>query len=224
MVAAPWGAPTPRRILPTADIAMDHRPLTPRSPSRAVSATRDERADSMRKFSLYAVPTSETAASLNARRALMSRKSLSVEEAGNRARERRRAASAIQRFDRVARLLLALLLVAGTVAWVGSARDSIPTLLAGYVLLGFAAVALIARLTRTPEAARLPLERYYLPDEQLASAEDITLLRRLAQDDSELDAATTAWWRSSAPIRKGDIALAVAFHSAKRGASGQQKR
>lgn len=203
---------------------MDRRPLTPHSPSTAVPAAREGRPDSMRGFSLYAVPASETAASLNARRALMSRKSLSVEEAGARASERRRAASAIQRFDRVAKLLLTLLLVAGTVAWVGSTRDSIPILLAGYVLLGLTVAALIARLTRTPEAARLPLERYYLPDEQLASAEDITLLRRLAQDDSELDAATTAWWRSSAPIRKGDIALAVAFHSAKRDASGQQKR
>ena len=203
---------------------MDRLPLTPRPPSPVVPATRDGRADSMRGFSLYAVPASETAASLNARRALMSRKSLSVEEAGVRARERRRAASSIQRFDRFAKLLLALLLAAGAVAWLGSARDSIPTLLAGYVLLGLVAASLIARLTRTPEAARLPLERYYLPDEQLASAEDIALLRRLAQDDSELDAATTAWWRSSAPIRKGDIALAVEFHTAKRGASGQQKR
>lgn len=203
---------------------MDRLPLTPRAPYSPAPAPREGGADSMRGFSLYAVPASETAASLNARRALMSRKSLSVEEAGARAQERRHAASAIQRFDRFAKLLLALLLVAGGVAWLGSARDSIPTLLAGYTLLGVAAAALIARLTRTPEAARLPLERYYLPDEQLASAEDITLLRRLAQDDSELDAVTTAWWRSSAPIRKGDIALAVAFDAAKRGASGRQKR
>ena len=99
----------------------------------------------------------------------MSRKSLSVEEVGTRARERRRAASEIQRFDRLARLLLLLLVVAGLVAWLGSARDSIPVLLAGYVLLGLSAAALIARVTRTPEAARLPLERYYLPDEQVAS-------------------------------------------------------
>ena len=38
----------------------------------------------------------------------------------------------------------------------------------------------------------MPLEHYHLPDEQLASAEDIALLRRLAQQDSELDAATSA--------------------------------
>lgn len=174
----------------------------------------------MRGFSLYAIPPSETAASLQARRALMSRKSLSVEEAGARARERRRAAGRIQRFDRLAWLLLVLLAVAGGVAWLGSARGSIPVLLAGYILLGLATAALIARVTRTPEASRLPLERYYLPDEQLASAEDITLLRRLAQDDSELDAATLAWWRSSAPIRKGDVRLAVEFSHARRRDSG----
>ena len=46
---------------------------------------------------------------------------------------------------------------------------------------------------------------------------------RLAQQDGELDALTTAWWRSSAPIRKGDVALAVAFHAARRGGSGGQE-
>lgn len=206
---------------------MDHRPTFPRpaalhADSRSASARpRSGTGEpSLRRFSLYAIPPTETAASLGARRALMSRKSLSVEEVGTRARERRRAASEIQRFDRLARLLLLLLVVAGLVAWLGSARDAIPVLLAGYVLLGLSAAALIARVTRTPEAARLPLERYYLPDEQLASAEDITLLRRLAQEDSELDAATAAWWRSSAPIRKGDIRLAVEFRHAKRAASG----
>ena len=206
---------------------MDHRPTFPRPaalPADSHSASARPRSGtgepSLRRFSLYAIPPTETAASLGARRALMSRKSLSVEEVGTRARERRRAASEIQRFDRLARLLLLLLVVAGLVAWLGSARDAIPVLLAGYVLLGLSAAALIARVTRTPEAARLPLERYYLPDEQLASAEDITLLRRLAQEDSELDAATAAWWRSSAPIRKGDIRLAVEFRHAKRAASG----
>lgn len=176
-----------------------------------------------RTFALYTRPVAETAASLAARRALMSRKSLSVEEAGSRARERRREAGKIQRFDRYAKLLVPLLPLAGAVAWLGSARDSIPLLLAGYILSGLLIAALIARLTRTPDAVRVPLERYYLPDEQLASAEDIALLRRLAQEDSELDAVTTAWWRSSAPIRKGDVALAVAFHTARQGGSGRKE-
>ena len=48
---------------------------------------------SLKAFSLYASPHEETAAMVAARRALMSRKSLSVEEANERARERRRAAS-----------------------------------------------------------------------------------------------------------------------------------
>lgn len=195
-------------------------PPTSLGPSAAGSAHDTVRESSLRRFSLYAIPTSETAGTLGARRALMSRKSLSVEEVGTRARERRRAVSEIQRFDRLARLLLVLLVVAGAVAWQGSARDSMPVLLTGYVLLGLTTTALIARVTRTPQAARLPIERYYLPDEQLASAEDIALLLRLAQEDSELDAATAAWWRSSAPIRKGDMRLAVEFSHAKRAASG----
>ncbi len=168
-------------------------------------------------FSRYAVPDAETAASLTARRALMSRKSVSMEDASLRAGERRRAASRIQRFDRTARLLALLLPVAALLAWVGSAADSISTLLAGYAVLALATAALLARLTRTPEAARLPLERYYLPDEQLASAKDIALLRRLAQEDAELEAVTAAWWRGTAPIRKGDIRLALDFRHAKRG-------
>lgn len=172
---------------------------------------------SLKAFSLYAMPGSETATSLASRRALMSRKGVSVEEISGRALERRRMASQIQRFDRRARLLALLLPAAAALAWLGSTQSSINMLLSGYALLALAAVALLARLTRTPDAARLPLEQYYLPDEQLASAEDITFLRRLAQQDSELDAVTTAWWRSSAPIRKGDIRLALDFHRAKRG-------
>jgi hypothetical protein len=199
---------------------MDRRPpLTPPVTGTLPKA----HAASMRGFSLYSIPPSETAASLHARRALMSRKSLSVEEAGARARERRRAASKIQRFDRLAGLLFALLVVAAGVAWLGSTQDSIPVLLTGYTLMALATAALVARLTRSPEAARLPLERYYPSDEQLASAEDIALLRRLAQKDSELGAATAAWWRSSAPIRKGDVRLALAFFHAKRGTSGAEQ-
>ena len=170
---------------------------------------------SLKAFSLYASPHEETAAMVAARRALMSRKSLSVEEASERARERRRAASQIQRFDRPAWWLALLLPAVGALAWSGSAQGSIAILAAGYALLAVTTVALLARVTRTPEAARMPLDHYYLPDEQLASAEDIALLRRLAQQDSELDAATTAWWRSTAPIRKGDIRLALDFHYAR---------
>jgi hypothetical protein len=176
-----------------------------------------------RGFSLYNLPPTETAASLNARRAVMSRKGLSVEEASARARERRRQAGKIQRFDRVAMGLAMMLPLAGALAWRGSTGNSIPLLLAGYILSGLAVAGLIARLTRTPEAARAALERYYLPDEQLANAEDITLLRRLALEDPELGAVTAAWWRSSAPIRKGDVALAVALHAAKRAGSGRQE-
>jgi len=205
---------------------MNQRPPASRPPAVPDAADHSRRAgpgNAMRGFSLYNLPLTETAASLQARRALMSRKSLSVEEAGARARERRHEASRIQRFDRLGKLLVLLLPAAGSVAWLGSAHDSIPLLLGGYILSGLTAAGLIARLTRTPAAARAPLEQYYLPNEQLASAEDIALLRRLAQQDGELDAVTTAWWRSSAPIRKGDVALAVEFHAAKRAGSGRQE-
>jgi len=189
------------------------RARAPSAPLPAASAPSVVR--SLKAFSLYASPHEETAAMVAARRALMSRKGLSVEEANERARERRRAASQIQRFDRPARWLALALFAAGALAWSGSTQGSIAILAAGYALLAVTMVALLARVTRTPVAARMPLDHYHLPDEQLASAEDIALLRRLAQQDSELDAATTAWWRSTAPIRKGDIRLALDFHHAR---------
>lgn len=184
----------------------------PAGPSRPAAAP-----PSLKAFSLYALPETETAASLAARRALMSRKGVPVEEVSARARERRRAACRIQRFDGRARLLALMLPAAGVLAWVGSTNGSMSMLLAGYALLALGTAALLARLTRTPEAGRAPLEYYYLPDEHLASAEDIVHLRRLAQQDPELDAVTTAWWRSMAPIRKGDIRLAMEFHRTRRG-------
>lgn len=178
-----------------------------------------------RAFAPNAVLPPKSAASLNAHRALMSRKSLSVEEATARARQRRRAAGKIQRFDRLARLLVVLIAAAGGIAWMGSSQSSIPTLLTGYLVMGLATAALIARLTRIPAAARLPLERYYLPDEQLASAEDIRQLRCLAQENQELEGVTSAWWRSSAPIRKGDVRLAVEFsHAMRRDSVAAQER
>lgn len=197
--------------------------MTCSAPSRAFPAApspapaRPAAAPSLKAFSLYAMPENETAARHAARRALMSRKGVPVEEVSARARERRRAAGRIQRFDPCARLLALMLPAAAVLAWAGSVRGSMSLLLAGYVLLALGTAALLARLTRTPEAARAPLEYYYLPDEHLASAEDITLLRRLAQQDPELDVVTTAWWRSMAPIRKGDIRMAMEFHHAKRG-------
>ena len=89
---------------------MTQRPPTPPTPfpSNVAPLPRAPGAgNASREFSLYNLPASETATSLNARRALMSRKSLSVEEAGARARERRRDASRIQRFDREDPALLA---------------------------------------------------------------------------------------------------------------------
>ncbi|CAN7526145.1 hypothetical protein LJR143_003561 [Pseudoxanthomonas sp. LjRoot143] len=204
---------------------MNQRPPAPQPPATPLrqGTSRPGLPQGGGGFSLYNLPVTETATSLNARRAVMSRKGISAEEAGARARERRRQAGKIQRFDRMAILLALMLPFTGALAWRGSTAGSIPMLLAGYILSGLAVAGLIARLTRTPEAARAPLEQYYLPDEQLANAEDITLLRRLALEDRELDAVTAAWWRSSAPIRKGDVALAVAFHAAKRDGSGLKK-
>lgn len=188
--------------------------MTPATPPTG-NAGAAPASSSPRTFPLYTDTPVETADTLAARRALMSRKSLSVEELGARARERRREAGRIQRFDARARWLALALPAAGALAWFGSAQGSVATLVAGYTLLASGIVALLAYLTRAPEAARLPLECYYRPEEQLASADDIALLRRLAQQDGELDAATAAWWRNPAPIRRGDVQLALDFHRAR---------
>lgn len=167
------------------------------------------------RFSLYALPASETSATIQARRALMSRKGVTVEEAAARARERRREAGKMRRMDRTAWLLLAGIISGGMLAWQGSALSSQALLLGGYALFALALVALLARVTRT--RARSPLDAFYLPDELPATAEDIALLRRLANEDAELEVVTNAWWRNQAPIRKSDIRLALDLRRAKLG-------
>ncbi|WP_341727015.1 hypothetical protein [Pseudoxanthomonas putridarboris] len=168
-------------------------------------------------FALYSMHSPETAASIAARRALMSRKGLSVEEANQRAQARRRQAGRIGRFNATAVLLSLAALMGTALAWMGSTRESQSWLLIGYGVVGIVCIAALACLTRVPAAARQPLEHYYLPDEQLATAEDIVLLRRLAGDDPELEAITSTWWRSPAPIRKADLRLALDLQRAKSG-------
>jgi len=78
-------------------------------------------------------------------------------------------------------------------------------------------VALLAYLTRRSAARLRPLEDFYRPDEQPATAADIALLRQLSEADPELAVITTAWWRSRAPIRKADLRLALDLQRAKLG-------
>lgn len=194
-------------------------PLTASRTPPALDAERDaDRGDelpALSRFSLYALPASETNATVHARRALMSRKGVTVEEAARRARERRREAGKMRRMDRTAWWLLAAVVSGGALAWRGSALSSQALLLSGYALLAIALVALLARVTRSP--ARAPIDAFYLPDELPATAEDIALLRRLANEDAELEVVTNAWWRNQAPIRKSDIRLALDLRRAKLG-------
>lgn len=178
-------------------------------------AGHSDKLPALSRFSLYALPASETSATIQARRALMSRKGVTVEEAAARARERRREAGKMRRMDRTAWLLLAGIISGGMLAWQGSALSSQALLLGGYALFALALVALLARVTRT--RARSPLDAFYLPDELPATAEDIALLRRLANEDAELEVVTNAWWRNQAPIRKSDIRLALDLRRAKLG-------
>ncbi len=194
------------------------KPLPKRAPSGATG--NDARATPPSRpgrISLYALPDTETAATIAARRALMSRKGLTVEEAHELARERRRQAVRKGRFNRTARLLALAGIAGSALAAVGSMRDSLALLLAGYALAGLAGVALLAYLTRRSAARLRPLEDFYRPDEQPATAADIALLRQLSEADPELAVITTAWWRSRAPIRKADLRLALDLQRAKLG-------
>ncbi|WAC62320.1 hypothetical protein OVA13_13090 [Pseudoxanthomonas sp. SL93] len=169
------------------------------------------------RFMLYAPDTAENAATIAARRALMSRKGVAVDEMNQRARLRREQASRLRRV-RWPQLVLASALVAGIgTAWWGSQQQSQAVLLGGYAMAGVAVVALIARIARQPALSRRPLEHDYLPDEHLATADDIALLRRLAQADKEIEIAIAAWWRDANPIRKGDVRLALDVQRAKLG-------
>lgn len=169
------------------------------------------------RFMLYAPDTAETADTIAARRALMSRKGVPVDEMNQRVRRRREQASPVRRV-RWPDLVLACVVVAGIgTAWWGSQAHAQALLLAGYAIAGIALVVLIARVARPPTRSGRPLEHDYLPDEQLATADDIALLRRLAQADKDIEIATAAWWRDTDPIRKGDVRLALDLQRAKLG-------
>ncbi|KRA41512.1 hypothetical protein [Pseudoxanthomonas sp. Root630] len=190
-------------------------PLTASRAQPSPGPAHGDEVPGLSRFSLYALPATETGATIQARRGLMSRKGVTVEEAAQRADARRREAGKMRRMDRAAWLFLVAIACGGGLAWRGSALSSQTVLLAGYGLLAIALVALLARVTRT--TARPPLDAFYLPDELPATAEDIALLRRLANEDPELEVVTNAWWRNQAPIRKGDIRLALDLRRAKLG-------
>lgn len=169
------------------------------------------------RFSLYARPTDETPATIAARRALMSRKGVSNEEMDLRAEERRRQHVGRHRGSGRRGLGLAAAGVAGLLmAWGGSRMGWQALLLGGYAVTALTVVAILAQLERRTASGH-PLEHYYLPDEHLADAEDIALLRRIAAADAEVEAATAAWWRDPTPIRKYDVRLALDLQHAKRG-------
>lgn len=169
-------------------------------------------------FAAYLRPPAETPATIAARRALMSRKGIPAEAMEHIAMERRRKEVGLR--DGLARHLPWVAAVAAGLlaAWTGSRMAWQPLLLAGYALAALGTVGTLARLTHRPAMATRSLEHYYLPDERLARAEDIALLRRLAAADAEIEIATAAWWRDPAPIRTRDVRLALDLHRAKQDA------
>lgn len=168
----------------------------------------------------------ETAAVLAARRALMSRKGVLPEEMDRIAGARRRQALRIAWPVRFRRGLgvAGWAAAGGGISWAGSYHASQPLLLCGYLVVAAAAVRGCAILTRSPSSHPPPLSSYYLRDECVADAVDIACLTRLARQDAEIEIFTAAWWRSPAPIRKGDLALALQLQSAKQAAARPNDR
>ena len=67
------------------------------------------------------------------------------------------------------------------------------------------------------DSEQLPLQRFYREAELPASAAEIGQLTSVSRADPELARFTRAWWSGEAPIRKGDVQLALAFRHAKLG-------
>lgn len=168
------------------------------------------------RFAPSQIDQRETAAVLAARRALMSRKGLLPEELDRIARARRHQALRVAWPVRLRGWLAVAgwATAGGGISWAGSFYALLPLVLCGYLLVAAATVHACAMLT-LPSANPPPLSAYYLRDECLADAVDIACLTRLARRDAEIEIFTAPWWRNPAPIRKGDLALALQLQSAK---------
>ncbi|KAF1712411.1 hypothetical protein CSC70_02510 [Pseudoxanthomonas kalamensis DSM 18571] len=152
---------------------------------------------------------------VKARIDLGQRAALTQEELDERAAVRRHEARA--RHRRLTFVAAAASLLTGTGLGIfGNLLSNQPLLLAGFGLIAVGAVLASLALSWLLETGLQPLNQYYRPYELPASAEEIGTLARISREDPELARHSQSWWLDNAPIRRQDVALAMAFHAANR--------
>ncbi|KAF1712412.1 hypothetical protein CSC70_02515 [Pseudoxanthomonas kalamensis DSM 18571] len=164
---------------------------------------------------VFASPKRESGELIAARRALMMRKALMPDELDARAVTRRNQARH-QHVPARVRLGAGLTLVGLLASWLGNLLAQ-PWLLAlgyGVATCGLVLLCMLAAAMLYPKDN--DLGAFYQLDELPAGSEDIARLSRLSQEDPELARLIAPWWENPAPIRNGDIALAMDFVRARK--------
>lgn len=151
-----------------------------------------------------------------ARRMLMYRKGLLPNEVEQLAGNRKRLA--LQAHWRWHGKRVGLLLACGILlALTGSLANTLPILLAGYLVAFSGLVLGCAALATAIAVQRKPLTAYYWHEEFPATPQDVVTLSQAARQHPELEQVITSWWSNPAPLRKRDVVMVQDFMDAIRG-------
>jgi hypothetical protein len=186
------------------DFAGSTDSATPASPAVFASAPPTEPGDILR----------QPPALVEARRALMQRRPLTEQQLRRNAQARRNEFLRGYRRRRYA-LAAALVALGGGFAWFASRQDWLFALLAGYGIALAGVVFGCAAFASLLDGGHEELERFFEPGEAPADRDDIRLLSEAVREDPELGRLTENWWACAAPIRRSDVALALAFRKAR---------
>ncbi len=103
----------------------------------------------------------------------------------------------------------------GLVSYYGHSSANLGVLLAGYGIVVAGLIAATLTFVLLFDSEQVPLHRFYREEELPANAKEIGVLASVTRADPELARYADAWWSGDAPIRKGDVRLALAFREAK---------
>lgn len=150
---------------------------------------------------------------IRARRDLAQRTELPQALLDARAAARRAQAKRRQFFPLVH--ALGLFTAGGLVSYYGHFSANLGVLLAGYGIVVAGLIAATLTVALVFDSEQVPLDRFYREEELPANAKEIGILASATRADPELARHAEAWWSGDAPIRKGDVRLALAFREAK---------
>lgn len=197
-------------------LAASHRPQPPQDSAKPQAHASTD-AGPVPRSQQYTQSPPEPATVTRARIALCARLPISIQEMDKLASERRRQSIRIGLTSRIASSAVLLTTGTGLAAW-GETRNQLWWLLGGYamILLGLTVGSML--LATTLARKRQLLTRFYEYDEYPASESELQTLDHAMESDPELAQLIRPWRRASAPIRRSDIALAMAFKQAKQAA------